>query len=208
MLTQVKSKAPPESVDAFHFFFFIFYMAQKPYTRHHSQAVRQRSAKPLFPSSILGGASKKSCTEVQDFFFDFESRCDMFSILFFILSAIFFVLTCSFTVTSLGFCRSYTAQITGYLKETKRQIGGRLGRGRTETTEAIYSYRVEGIEHVVSLRAPYRPCDFQKTVCVIYQKKHPSRSYIKGLTVPIHPIAAGMVFLLSVLFAVSAFLIA
>ena len=26
---------------------------------HHSQAVRQRSAKPLFPSSILGGASRK-----------------------------------------------------------------------------------------------------------------------------------------------------
>ena len=27
--------------------------------RHHSQAVRQRSAKPLFPGSIPGGASKK-----------------------------------------------------------------------------------------------------------------------------------------------------
>ena len=27
--------------------------------RRHSQAVRQRSAKPLFPSSILGGASRK-----------------------------------------------------------------------------------------------------------------------------------------------------
>ena len=29
---------------------------------HHSQAVRQRSAKPLFPSSILGGASKAKST--------------------------------------------------------------------------------------------------------------------------------------------------
>ena len=37
--------------------------------RRHSQAVRQRSAKPLFPSSILGGASKKSCTQVRDFYF-------------------------------------------------------------------------------------------------------------------------------------------
>ena len=27
--------------------------------RHHSQAVRQRSAKPLFPGPIPGGASKK-----------------------------------------------------------------------------------------------------------------------------------------------------
>ena len=33
---------------------------------HHSQAVRQRSAKPLFPSSILGGASISS-----DFIADF-----------------------------------------------------------------------------------------------------------------------------------------
>ena len=30
---------------------------------HHSQAVRQRSAKPLFPSSILGGASKAPRTQ-------------------------------------------------------------------------------------------------------------------------------------------------
>ena len=30
--------------------------------RRHSQAVRQRSAKPLFPSSILGGASNKEAT--------------------------------------------------------------------------------------------------------------------------------------------------
>ena len=31
--------------------------------RHHSQAVRQRSAKPLFPGSIPGGASNKTFTE-------------------------------------------------------------------------------------------------------------------------------------------------
>ena len=29
-------------------------------SRRHSQAVRQRSAKPLFPSSILGGASRNT----------------------------------------------------------------------------------------------------------------------------------------------------
>ena len=32
--------------------------------RRHSQAVRQRSAKPLFPSSILGGASKINISEL------------------------------------------------------------------------------------------------------------------------------------------------
>ena len=34
--------------------FFVFFIL-----RHHSQAVRQRSAKPLFPGSIPGGASNK-----------------------------------------------------------------------------------------------------------------------------------------------------
>ena len=43
----------------------------KPYTeislygfRRHSQVVRQRSAKPLFPSSNLGDASKKSSNPI------------------------------------------------------------------------------------------------------------------------------------------------
>ena len=39
------------------------------YKRYHSQVVRQRSAKPLRPGSNPGGASKKSCTQVRDFYF-------------------------------------------------------------------------------------------------------------------------------------------
>lgn len=38
--------------------------------RRHSQAVRQRSAKPLFPSSILGGASKENDLHSAGRFFD------------------------------------------------------------------------------------------------------------------------------------------
>ena len=37
--------------------------------RRHGQAVRHRSAKPLSPGSNPGGASKKSCTKVWDFYF-------------------------------------------------------------------------------------------------------------------------------------------
>ena len=73
MLT-VKSKAPPESVDAFHFFFFISLYGEKAIFRHHSQAVRQRSAKPLFPSSILGGASKTKSTS-KEVLFCFGTMC-------------------------------------------------------------------------------------------------------------------------------------
>ena len=54
----VKGKAPPESVDAFHFFLVnILYGAKAIW--HHSQVVRQRSAKPLRPGSNPGGASRK-----------------------------------------------------------------------------------------------------------------------------------------------------
>ena len=67
MLT-VKSKVPPESVDAFHFFLFHILYGAKAIFRHHSQAVRQRSAKPLSPSSILGGASKNEATQKGCFF--------------------------------------------------------------------------------------------------------------------------------------------
>ena len=38
------------------------------FIRRHSQAVRQRSAKPLFPGPIPGGASKKSIAIAMDFF--------------------------------------------------------------------------------------------------------------------------------------------
>ena len=41
------------------------------YSRRHSQAVRQRSAKPLFPSSILGGASRKQKAHPVDVLFVF-----------------------------------------------------------------------------------------------------------------------------------------
>ena len=37
--------------------------------RRHSQAVRQRSAKPLFPGPIPGGASKKKTSPMDWFFF-------------------------------------------------------------------------------------------------------------------------------------------
>ena len=45
--------------------------------RHHSQAVRQRSAKPLFPGSIPGGASKNRQYSTQE-------RCRFFSRLCFL----------------------------------------------------------------------------------------------------------------------------
>ena len=38
------------------------------FIRRHSQAVRQRSAKPSFPSSILGGASMKKHLQLQVLF--------------------------------------------------------------------------------------------------------------------------------------------
>ena len=45
--------------------------------RHHSQAVRQRSAKPLFPGSIPGGASKTGSTfrSVAGFTFFYKNSC-------------------------------------------------------------------------------------------------------------------------------------
>ena len=52
----------------FTFFFFISLYGEKAIFRHHSQAVRQRSAKPLFPSSILGGASKTKSTSYEVLF--------------------------------------------------------------------------------------------------------------------------------------------
>ena len=41
------------------------------YIRRHSQVVRQRSAKPLCPSSNLGGASRKKKEQVKDLLFLF-----------------------------------------------------------------------------------------------------------------------------------------
>ena len=42
--------------------------------RHHSQAVRQRSAKPLFPGPIPGGASKKQKALLSQCFLFFDNQ--------------------------------------------------------------------------------------------------------------------------------------
>ena len=63
----VKSKLPLRVFMLFTFSFLLYqHMAKAIW--HHSQAVRQRSAKPLFPSSILGGASKTKSTSQEVLF--------------------------------------------------------------------------------------------------------------------------------------------
>ena len=51
------------------------------FIRRHSQAVRQRSAKPLFPGPIPGGASKKK-SRASGFFFLYSSLFTFHSSLF------------------------------------------------------------------------------------------------------------------------------
>ena len=125
---------------------------------------------------------------------------------FLLLGAISFSLAFIFLMIAIGFRHSTTSKTNGYLERINRKqnvyIGGISGRWYKSWLDYTYIYRVDGKQYTVSSGTPGKPNNMKTVVAVIYQKKHPDFSYIKGITFPVQPIIAVMLFVVSSLFLI------
>lgn len=121
-----------------------------------------------------------------------------------LFGAIVFVTAAAFLIISIGFRRSNISKTNGFLERTNRKqnvyIGGKTGKRYKSWLDYTYVYRVDGKQYTVSGGTPGKPDQLKTTVTVIYQKKHPGFSYIKGITFPIQPVIAVLLFVFSSVF--------
>ena len=120
---------------------------------------------------------------------------------FLLLGAISFASAFTFLMIAIGFRRSTTSKTNGFLERTNRKqnvyIGGISGKWYKSWLDYTYVYRVDDKQYTVSGGLPGKPEKMKTAVTVIYQKKHPNFSYIQGITFPIQPIIAVMLFVVS-----------
>ncbi len=126
-----------------------------------------------------------------------------------LIFAICFLLPCVIlTSISLGFRKPNTKYTKGYLKTSihkQNTIEGR--RLHPHYTKASYTYRVGSTEYSLPFHISGKPNEFPKTADIRYQKNHPKRAYIQGLTFPLYPIGAGFCDIASIFFTMMAIFI-
>ena len=93
-----------------------------------------------------------------------------------------------------GFRKDNIKKVNGYLQSTKSEKnvykGGKVGRWHKNWVNFVYSYNVNGKIHTVSGGVSGTKQNLKTAVSVVYQKRHPERAYIKGLTIPMNIIYA------------------
>ena len=97
---------------------------------------------------------------------------------------------------SFGFCKTNCSVCKGYLKRTTQHKDHYVRRQFYKRyIDFVYEYRVDGKTYVVSGGAPGTKSNLKDCADIVFQKKNPRRAYVHGLTFPIQPIAAALLFL-------------
>ena len=104
-------------------------------------------------------------------------------------------------IVFIGFRKSNIENTNGYLTETigEKNVykGGRNGRWHKNWVNYFYSYRVNGISYIIEGGCSGTKQGLRTSVKIIYQKKHPKRAYIKGMTIPMNIIYAIALFVIA-----------
>ena len=127
-----------------------------------------------------------------------------FKIAFFVVgcfAALFFVKN---LCDSMGFIGDRASKVKGYLCRCEHlkdvYKGGAAGMWHKNWMRGVWAYRVGGKEYKISCGMPGKPDEMPGIVTVICRTAHPEQAYIKGLTLPVQPFAAGAFFVLGLVF--------
>ena len=122
------------------------------------------------------------------------------------LGTITLVISIWFLKITVGFRKNNTGHTSGYLENTKHSnnvySGGKAGRWYKNWVDFCYSYTVNGKQYKIEHGLPGKPNNLPNVVKIVYQKNKPKYSYIKELTVPIYPIIAILLGILSILYLI------
>lgn len=113
-------------------------------------------------------------------------------------------------IVFIGFRKSNIETINGYLTNTVSEKnvykGGHNGRWHKNWVSYVYSYRVNGISYTIEGDGSGTKQGLSTVVKIIYQKKHPKRAYIKGMTIPMNIIYAIALFVIAIMLLIPSIL--
>ena len=117
------------------------------------------------------------------------------------MSLFFFI---CFLGISLGYRKNNTCYTVGYLNKKEHSknvyVGLFAGRRVKDWVDFCYIYTVEGKQYAIKHGSPGKPDNLNNVVRIVYQKNNPNYSYIKDLTMPVQPVIAVLLGILSVIF--------
>ena len=113
-------------------------------------------------------------------------------------------------IVFLGFRKENIETANGYLTETisEKNVykGGHNGRWHKNWVNYVYSYRVNGISYTIEGGGSGTKQGLSTVVKIIYQKKHPKRAYIRGMTIPMNIIYAIALFVIAIMLLIPSIL--